>query len=62
MRREQARNYRAVVNGRLSSDEGAQIYMLREVRASLEAELPNSEIRGGYVARSTSPLFRLTGP
>jgi hypothetical protein len=39
VRREQARTFRAVVNGRIPSDEGARrIYMLKEVRASLESE------------------------
>ena len=37
------------MNGKLGSDEGARrIYMLREVRASLEAE-PEPEIRGHCV-------------
>ena len=50
VRREQSRVYRLVVNGKMSSDEGARrIYMLREVRASLEAE-PVPEIRSVTVS------------
>jgi hypothetical protein len=47
VRREQARTYRAVANGKLGSDEGARrIYMLRDVSASLEAEPPDPETNG----------------
>ena len=40
VRREMCRVYRGVANGRIASDEGTRrIFMLKEIRACLEAEI-----------------------